>query len=285
MRAFFILSVALAATAFAAERYALVIGVDGYQELGRLKSCVADAQALAKVLVDRAGFDSGKVVLVTDASTEPQNRPTLATLRRRIAQVVQLAEKGDTLLIFFSGHGNNRDGQGYLIPVDGDLNNAIALSWMGEQLEKSQAATKVLVLDACHAGSAAKGVAGIAPGLASAVMLLSSGKDEISHVDEVTGHSIFSLHLVDGLRGEADSDHDGAITVGEAYEYVKGRLKEWSLKTGKSQTPVLHGEERGKLELVRLAPGAAPPKEYYLKIREAEKLLRELEEEMKRKAP
>ena len=274
------------AVASAGERYALVIGIDGYQHLGKLKTCVADAEALAKVLVERAGFDRERVILLTEKAQAGGEQPTIGNIRHRIRQLAAFAEKGDTILVFFSGHGTRRAGEGYLIPIDGSLEEAVPLSWLNTQLGNSPAATKLLILDCCHAGSGMKGVGGIGPSLArSIIMLFSCQPEQVSFPDPTTGRSVFSLHLIDGLRGEADKDHDGAITVGEAYDYVKGRLKEWSLRTGKGQTPVFHGEDRRQLELARLAPGAVPPQEYYRKIREAEKLLRELEEEMERKRP
>ncbi len=129
-----------------------------------------------------------------------KNRPTLVTMRRRIRQVPTLAGPKDTALVYFSGHGVVRDGQGYLVPVDGDATTAGPLAWAKETLASSTAAAKVLTLDAYHADSAAKGVAGLAPGLLpdprGLAMLLSSAADQPSYPEPDGTRSVFSRHLV-----------------------------------------------------------------------------------------
>jgi len=256
--ALLVLSSVIPASTLAGQRYALVIGIDGYQELGKLTTCVADAKALAKVLVERCGFPEAKVVVLTDDAAEPQNKPTLATMRRRIAQFRQLTEKDDTILLFFSGHGLTKDGQkpgekeGFLIPIDGDPANAIPVSWVVEEIEKSPAATKLLVLDTCHAG-AAKGVGGIAPSMATTLMFLSCGKDQVSYPDEATGHSVFSRYLVEGMQGGADANKDKQITLQELADYVKGQMKDWCLKTGRSQVPEIRGTSATTLRLAEVS--------------------------------
>ncbi len=225
------------------DRWAVVIGIDAYQDLGRLTTCRADARALARVLIERGGYTPNRVILMTDDAPEPQDRPTLATLRKRIERTARVAGPRDTLLVYFSGHGVVRDGRGYLVPVDGDAQTALALDWVKERLAASKAASKVLILDACHAGAAAKGVAGLAPSLLAGtrglVMLLSSAADQPSYPDEAGTRSVFSRHLVAGLEGAADADGDRALTHDEVFRYVRRRVVEWCLETGKTQTPLV----------------------------------------------
>ena len=51
---------------------------------------------------------------------------------------------------------------------------------------------------------------------------------------------------VEGLRGNADTDRDGVITVDEAYGYVSKKVPE---VTGQNQHPVKKGEVEGQLIL------------------------------------
>jgi uncharacterized caspase-like protein len=256
---------ALALTAAAGERYALVVGIDGYQTLGKLETCVADAEGLRQVLVERAGFSEKRVALLTDKQAEQQNRPTLAMLRERIRQVCSFAEQGDTVLIFFSGHGDMADAKsgekkGYLIPLDGgttldeqgEMENAIPLSWLKQRLEECKATHKVLILDTCHAGSATLGVGGVAGSLTSAVLLLSCGEKQVSHTDKDRGHSVFSQFLIEGLAGAADADKNKEITVAELFGFVKDRMKDWGMATGKTQTPLLSGEKAEAFAVARV---------------------------------
>jgi len=237
------------------ERLALVIGIDGYQTLGELETCRNDAKALAQALLDSEGYSEEFVVLLTDDASQPQNRPTLATMRRRIEQVALLAGPEDSILFFFSGHGVARDEEGYLIPMDGDPSNAIPLSWVKQTLAGSRAQSKLLILDACHAGSAAKGVAGIAPSLlvgADLSMILASAADQVSYPDPESGKSVFTRFLVEGLGGKADINNDKLITQGELYEHVKRQMTIWSLKSGKVQTPLALPEALASHVLARI---------------------------------
>ena len=243
----------LAVPVHAADRWAVVIGIDGYRTLGPLATCRNDARAFARALTEQGGYDCESVLLITDDTEE---RPTLATLRRRIAQVAELASPGDTVLVYFSGHGLMRDGKGYLVPIDGDARNAVALSWVRDTLSASRALAKILVLDSCHAGSAFKGVAGIAPSLVAGegdlVMLLSSAADQFSYPAEAGDRSVFSEELVRGLTGAADADNNREVTAAELFAYVRESMKRWSFRTGKTQTPVAYPVAPPDVLLVRI---------------------------------
>ncbi|NQT89020.1 SUMF1/EgtB/PvdO family nonheme iron enzyme, partial [bacterium] len=250
----------LGQAAIAGDHYALVIGIDGYQHLGKLKTCVADARALADVLVARAGFDAKRVLVLTDKAEDRAAHPTLANVRRRIQELSNLAEKGDSLLIFFSGHGTQRDGESFVAPMDGSLEEAISLTWVKGELDKSSATTKLLILDACHSGSGMKGVSPIATRLASGLpLMLSCGVDEVSFPDSKTGRSVFARYLVEGMSGKADADADKELTVGEVFTYVKARMKTWCLESGKTQTPLLHGPKAADLHLAEVSPRPVTP--------------------------
>lgn len=294
-------------TQAAGTRYALVIGIDEYQNMGGLKTCGNDARELARALVGRAGFPQSQVVLLTDDARQPQNRPTMGNMLNRMTQYSVLPKKEDTVLIFFSGHGVTVDGEGFLVPSDGGLRNAIPLrgdrksKGVIDLLESCKAKTKLLVLDCCHAGSATKGVSGIAPSLASGarsvVMMLSCGQGQLSHVDDAGGHSVFSKFLLEGVAGSADADKDQAVTVRELFAHVDAQMRMWCLNTGKTQTPVMYPDEFTDLPLARPVeatvpppqppepppPAPDPPKpdsreaEYRKAIQEAEAILRELE--------
>ncbi|MCD6405502.1 MAG: caspase family protein, partial [Planctomycetes bacterium] len=235
---------------------ALVIGIDGYETLGSLDTCRNDAREFAGVLIDHGGYAPSRVILLTDDAAEGQNRPTLATMRRRILQVARLARRGESLLVYFSGHGITKNGKGFLVPSDGDADNAVSLDWMKTTLQASKASSKILILDACHSGSAAKGVGGIAPSLVKdstgLVMLLSSAAGEVSYPLSKEKRSVFSKYLVDGLAGKADTDSDRSVTLAELFSYIEESLIDWSLATGKTQTPVLYPKKPPNVVFARV---------------------------------
>ncbi|MEI8207112.1 MAG: caspase family protein, partial [Kiritimatiellales bacterium] len=132
--------------------------------------------------------------------------------------------------------------EGYLIPQDGDekdRENSISLTKLQQQMQNSKAGRKLLVLDACHSGSATRGVSGIAPSLKTAGVhvMASCAENELSHPDPDSKHGIFTRYLLEGVDGKADTDKNGSVTQKELFEYVQKSMMEWGLKTGKTQRP------------------------------------------------
>jgi|GEM_PF-3675176 len=220
---------------------ALIIGISNYDILGPLSNCREDAEAIHKVLMER-GYAPERLVLLTDAATTPENRPTYTSIKRRIKQVCEFSTPKDSLVIYFAGHGTSIDGEGYLIPQDGDekdRENSISLTKLQQQMQNSKAGRKLLVLDACHSGSATRGVSGIAPSLKTAGVhvMASCAENELSHPDPDSNHGIFTRYLLEGVGGKADADKNSSVTQKELFEYVQKSLVEWGLKTGKTQCP------------------------------------------------
>jgi hypothetical protein len=55
------------------------------------------------------------------------------------------------------------------------------------------------------------------------LLFTSSGANEASHESALLGGSPFAHHLISGLRGAADRDSDGDVTVVELYDHVYAR--------------------------------------------------------------
>lgn len=259
---------ALSRTSGGGCRWALVIGINGYTNMPRLGFARQDAEGLAETLVDSCGFLRDNVVLMTDA-VDPRSPqfPTRGNLRARINQIATVAKQNDLLFVSFSGHGINIEGQGYLAPIDEsahDTGSFVPLPWVKSTLETCAATQRLLALDACHSG-ARSGDAGDSPAqallspLAGAAFLAlaSCDADQLSHEQPELGHGVFTQAMIDGLRGDADTaaegNRDGVVTALELFQFASLRVSQWSLKSGKIQTPVMKGEMRGRVELVRFA--------------------------------
>ena len=81
------------------------------------------------------------------------------------------------------------------------------------------------------------------------VVLTASRASEVSEERDDLGHGVFTYYLLEGLRGKADFDADGIITVDEAYSYVSTQVPS---VTGQNQHPVKKGEVEGQLILGRV---------------------------------
>ena len=81
------------------QKYAVVIGVNTYAFANNLARAVKDAHDLGKVL-ESIGF---KVLLLTDRTEQKPTRPD--DIRLALASFTRLTRSGDTILLYFAGHG------------------------------------------------------------------------------------------------------------------------------------------------------------------------------------
>ncbi len=92
--------------------YLLVIGIDDYQNVSKLKNCVQDGQALIKTLTEKYRFDPENVITLFNEQATRGN--ILNTLESYIGKI----KGGDCLFIWFSGHGETIRENGYWVPVE-----------------------------------------------------------------------------------------------------------------------------------------------------------------------
>ena len=98
--------------------YALIIGINEYQNVKKLSYAVNDAKAIYNKLINEYDFHNSKVKLLLDA------RATNYNIKKEFNSIVLSAGSNDRILIYFAGHGETMplpDGgeMGYLIPWEG----------------------------------------------------------------------------------------------------------------------------------------------------------------------
>ncbi|WP_319824617.1 caspase family protein [Thalassovita sp.] len=167
-----------AAPAAVAETYALVIGVSDYLVLDAdLRGPANDTGLVTQMLVDR-GVAPGHIrLLASDGSRHADGVaihavPTRAAIMDGLAHLVQVAQAGDTVFFYYSGHGsqapdqNGDEAGGYdeiLLPADasgwkgaiGAVENAIVDDELAVSFQAilDSGAQMVAVLDACHSAT------------------------------------------------------------------------------------------------------------------------------------
>lgn len=140
--------VVLAPPALAANRHALVIGIDDYTHVAPLLKARNDAMAVAATL-EQVGFQTD---LLLDAD-QLDMATSLAQLANRIVP-------GDEVVFFFAGHGVEIDGRNYLLPADVPMANpgqeivllsrALEVTTILDTLRGQGARISLLILDACR---------------------------------------------------------------------------------------------------------------------------------------
>src|SRR3954469_3651133 len=247
----FVIVVAIAIApriAFAEQRYALIIGSNpGWSQDRPLRYAENDAERMRDVLVALGGFSPDRVELLRDP-TPAEGRGSL----RRLAQVARDSSSEDTLVfVYYSGHADDTN-----LHLRGE---PLSHRELQDTLRSLPATIKLAVVDACKSGAVTrKGGAPVdefvvdvvSPKLSGLVMLTSSGADELSQESRALAGSVFTHHLVSGLRGAADEDGDHQVTVSEAYHYAYERTRADTAPTTAPQRPAFRYELTGQGELV-----------------------------------
>lgn len=239
--------VAAPGTAHAEQRYALVIGANpGWSQDRPLRYAENDAERIRDVLVSLGGFAADRVELLRD----PDSADVRAALRR-LARTASGASDTTLVFVYYSGHADAR----YLHLRGAPLSH----QELQDTLRDLPATVKLAVVDACKSGSMTrKGgtptdeftVDVVGPRLSGLVILTSSGADELSQESRALAGSVFTHHLVSGLRGAADRDADRQVTVAEAYHYAYDRTRADTAPTTAPQRPGFRYELTGQGELV-----------------------------------
>jgi len=248
-------------------RWALVIGAGTYEDprIPPLPACVNDARALAAVLTDPAigMFPPDHVTLLIEEQVTRQK--VVEALDRLGREAGPL----DLVLVFFSGHGaTDEKGRSYWVMSStvADQLRATALPEMdvSELLGEIKTTRLVTLIDACYSASTAnlgqtkslQDLSGIYPEFKGdgRVAITASKGDQLSVVirDEKSpghGYSAFAWHAIEGLRGQADADADGVVTVDELWTHVKDRTERTARREGGNQQPQLKGQLGSKFLL------------------------------------
>jgi hypothetical protein len=180
----------------------------------------------------------------------------LSEVRGRVAELSRMGRRS-TVLFYFSGHG---DGEALHLP-----NGLIQLSDLRRELAAVPARLQITLLDACRTGGRVKGITrgpsvqvALGPeGPHGTVELRASSEGEAAQESEELEGAIFTHFIVSGLRGAADSDGDGGVTLNELYSYAFRRTL---LRSGTAQVlqhPELAVDLSGAGEVVITRPKLA----------------------------
>jgi uncharacterized caspase-like protein len=140
---FLLCTLILPLAAHAENRVALVIGNGAYEVIGRLRNPVNDATLIAQSLRN-VGFD------VTEVSDQTEDQMGIT-----IDDFIARARDADVAAVYYAGHGLQKDGGNYLMPIDAQLRSESAISREGIALNDLTAALadvpiSMIFLDACR---------------------------------------------------------------------------------------------------------------------------------------
>ncbi len=250
-------------TAGGARQYALVIGIDHYDDprFPTLKTAVADASDIARVLHDRYGFD-------TKFLKDPDRHDILTALDgyRRVLS------DSSSLLIYYAGHGNYDSGtdRAYWLPRDAEslsTANWISADDITNDIRGMAARHVIVISDSCYSG----GLTREAPVDVAATEhsryvenaaqrksrhLLSSGANEPVSDGGANGHSVFAGALLTAL----DRIETAQFTASELFQNHVSVLVSGRSLQSPQYVPIRNsGHEGGDFVFYRTTASVPPP--------------------------
>ncbi len=231
-------------------RKALIVGIDHYKHISKLRGAVNDAREVKKVLERHAdgtvNFAQPKLLV----STGPKDIVVRTKLREAVQEL--FADKVDIALFYFSGHGYIDSTGGFLCGSDCKTgNDGVALNEVVAMASQSPATNKVIVIDCCHSGiagdrSTQKGTAEVASGM---TILTASTADQYALENGGnTPGGVFTGLMVDALEG-ASANLLGDVTPGSVYAHIDQSLGPWS-----GQRPVFKTNVQSFVSLRKAMP-------------------------------
>jgi hypothetical protein len=232
------------------KQYAIVIGIDKYQEtsIPKLKNAVNDARAVAELFKNKMGFE---VIQLFNSEA------TRKDIFNAIYHIEKKADKEDSFVFYFAGHGQgvkmgNRENtilnEGYIIPYDADIDfeeknimyyddQAVSLDRLEKYIKPIKAKHKALILDSCFSGLVMNQKWRAIPQsnfnkeyyedllARGTVNILTAGDDQ--PVSDGKSHSPFTQALLNALdKGNVDlDDRDGFVVFSKLANYIKEKVE------------------------------------------------------------
>lgn len=211
-----------------ARYYALIIGIDRYQQLPKLENAANDAAMVDNVLREKYGFETR--LLLNEEASRDAIMSALNDLRR------QLTEE-DNLLIYYSGHGeyNAQTETSYWLPVDSsrdDTTKWLESRSISDQLKLITARHILVVADSCFSGTITRSTDSKLSGKitrekylqkvlekSSRVLIASGGNEPVIDAGGRGGHSVFADSFLNAMSKPFDK-------VFTAEELMSRHLKE-----------------------------------------------------------
>ena len=210
-------------------RYALVIGSNnGGGDRDVLRYASKDAAAVAAVLQQLGGVARVDLSLLREPDARELDR-TFDALSRRVRDERKRGQRIE-VVVYYSGHADDT----------GILTNGRRYGYarLRERIRAVPADVHIAIVDSCASGSftRAKGGTKMPPFLRDSsnqvsgfAFLSSSSADEQAQESDRIRASFFTYFFVTALRGAADRNRDGRITLTEAYafsyEHTLGRTQ------------------------------------------------------------
>lgn len=234
----------------------VVIGISKNKNLGSVDYARRDAEIMKLYLNKTLGFKDKNIEEFYDENaTATDLKSYFKKLKGRVT------DKTD-VFVFYSGHGapDTNTNDTYLVAYDYDPadpeTTGFAVKDLYKRIDELGARSATIVLDSCFSGTYNDGTSLIKSASAgllkpkdpifnirNGVRFTAATNNQIASWYKKRQHGLFTYYFLQGLRGSADDNNDGQITVGELEKYLKINVSEQARAqySTREQTPEVEG--------------------------------------------
>ena len=238
--------------------YAFLVGINHFKDgIPNLKFCINDVRVLGQTLKD-IGYTTK---IIHDELEDDTLTPLRSNIFEELRNWIQSITPEDTLLVHFSSHGTLINDKACILTSDSRKRSlektVLPVKEVVDVMKSGRARKLILSLDICHGGvEMGRAILGqefennvydLAEGFA---LLAASTAQQVAVDMDEQGHGLFTYYLINGLRGDADTDNDGRITVEDIRNYILASIRKWNITNGGYQEPTFKYEGIGEITLV-----------------------------------
>lgn len=247
--------------------YGLIIAIENYHDnknITPVKYAANDAEQFLESLIGM-GCDRDKFEYLSD------NLATKTAILQKLKEISRNAQKEDTVIFYYAGHGFYNNGKNQISCVDTFLksldSSTIDIVQVLSALEESKSKKIIGFLDCCHSGihfssEERSPVTGFSTddlkyqyGNAEHLTIFASCKeDEKSQVDMKRNHGVWSYYLIKALSGNARGIYEKNLLFSDKLQSYLSEKTYHRVKTittnKKNQTPVKFGKETAERFIV-----------------------------------
>lgn len=238
------------------ENWGLVVGLENYSRLPTVPYAQKDALLVKEYFRRVFGVPEEQIIFLPSPREQANKSILEGYLKSYLPKNVG---KTTNLYVYFAGHGfpDVKKQETYLMLYEGDTRfieqTGYNLKSFYEDLNNLDIKRAYVFLDTCFSGIAARTERTPLAQGARAVLIhapIDLHSDKVISLTASTGgqisspysereHGLFTYFLLSGLKGAADTNEDGWITVKELYSYVKDNVTRVSRRKGIEQTPLV----------------------------------------------
>lgn len=245
----------------------LIIAIENYHDkknIPLVKFAVNDAEQFLQSLID-LGCDRDKFEYLSD------NLATKTSILQKLKEVSRDAQKEDTIIFYYAGHGFYHNGKNQISSVDTFFKSldstTIEILEVLSTLEESKSNKIIGFLDCCHSGIrfsreerspitdfSTDDLKYCYSNAEHLTIFASCKDDEKSQVDMVRNHGVWSYYLIKALSGNAKGIYEKNLLFSDKLQSYLCEKTYHRVKTittdKKNQTPVKFGKETSERFIV-----------------------------------